>query len=527
MLKDFRHESEKESLSILSKNITINAMMTVANSIISEVSELSMILDRGFFVTRSSFPRLHRIFHTAMEKLEITDNVLLFLNNDYNLSVKTFGGDGYYTIVCNSSCISEYTDEQLMALFGHELAHIGCGHIEYLQLVEYFDSISKKFGGDFIGAALTSAKTVLYNWFRYAYYSADRAAAICAGSVKPVIEILGSAMGMSKDSRFVKYDIPALLRTAENKTLPTETGVIPQILVQSFLATSPTPYASLRLKEIYKWVQTDSCLEVSPQVFYNGMCYYVDFTKLITPPEKITKEFIGKMHFSAYCGDKEAITYLGNAYLQGKIIPRDIYIGLEYIKKAADLGDPEAITILGKIFSAGLAGFIPQNVGKASLLLRYAAGKGYLEAQNLISIDKSFYDYKERMGKIIAACKETFKKTNPEYDFQFIDDSPYNLESKEIKDKLLIPDKDILHAFEKSEEFDRIFAVTDTGVFYKTGLFMPEHITWKTLIVQDLTAVTNHGIAEVMSEGDLIYSCDKLKSKQSIFGFIYIVKKNF
>ena len=70
---------------------------------------------------------------------------------------------------------------------------------------------------------------------------------------------------------------------------------------------------------------------------------------------------------------------LGEIYMAGKIIDKDVAMAVEHYTRAAKLGSPEAMNRLGQLWAAGLQG--QPDHQEAAIWYRKAAAQGFAEAQ--------------------------------------------------------------------------------------------------------------------------------------------------
>lgn len=141
-------------------------------------------------------------------------------------------------------------------------------------------------------------------------------------------------------------------------------------------------------------------------------------------------------------GDRDAMTILGNAYIEGSDIEKDQHAGVQLLKRAADLNDPRAMTLLGthlwldigamnhpnevvQLYTrAANMGYVP---GIMLLSMAYMYGYGteqdLKEAQrlntllaDLLDVDKSFSHVTKRLRSDQALFKQACEKFLPNFE---------------------------------------------------------------------------------------------------------------
>lgn len=85
---------------------------------------------------------------------------------------------------------------------------------------------------------------------------------------------------------------------------------------------------------------------------------------------------------AAFGGYSRAMTYLGNTYLKGDLLPQSTSIAIEWYEQAARKNDPEAQLALGTLYAEGTA--VPAQHDMAIQLLTQAANAGLSEAKDLL-----------------------------------------------------------------------------------------------------------------------------------------------
>lgn len=155
--------------------------------LISKVMEYSF--ERVFYlqnvadnvrVTDKMFPRLHKYLRWACAILGV-DEPELYVSMDPQPNAFTYGHKNPF-IVLTSGLVDMLDEEERFYVIGHELGHIKCDHVLYTVVAQNLAAILDIIGqatlgiGALIGGALAIP---LYDWYRKAELSADRAALLC------------------------------------------------------------------------------------------------------------------------------------------------------------------------------------------------------------------------------------------------------------------------------------------------------------------------------------------------------------
>lgn len=139
-------------------------------------------------VTPRMFPRLHRYLGWGCRILGI-DEPELYVNMDPVPNAYTYGHRKPF-IVLTSGLVDMLSDEELFFCMAHELGHIKAEHVLYGVLARNIADIVNAFGaatlgiGKLIGQGLVIA---LYDWYRKAELTADRAGLLCVQDIDPCV----------------------------------------------------------------------------------------------------------------------------------------------------------------------------------------------------------------------------------------------------------------------------------------------------------------------------------------------------
>lgn len=262
-MPNFTHPEESARFNESNNNIFIKYILPRINSFNESVTSVAKIPDRSFAVTENTCPRLYEAFHTAWQKLKMDNGrkCTLFCSMDYDRNIKTSGTDDDALIVVSSTCLEDFSDKQLLALLGREVGHLKLNHLRYLVAFNTIDSIagqlpnivSRLLGVDNVASAI---KGWLFEMLLVTQYSADRAGAIVAGDILPVIQnnLMIAGIEHSKDClNFEDYLTENLRQDFNNLDRVTK------VLMINALRDLPMPFAIPRIKELVKWSASEDC----------------------------------------------------------------------------------------------------------------------------------------------------------------------------------------------------------------------------------------------------------------------------
>jgi Zn-dependent protease with chaperone function len=163
------------------------------------------LLGNAVKVSERQFPRIHGIVHTAADVLGIAQpNV--FIVNSPTLNAATFGTNDDSFIVVHSALIDHYSEDELLAVIGHECGHIHNSHVAYLTALHYLTYMA----GVFMPWILQPALVALRAWSRRAEVTCDRAAMLVVKK-EQVAERAIAKLAVGSPKLYEEFNLEAFL----------------------------------------------------------------------------------------------------------------------------------------------------------------------------------------------------------------------------------------------------------------------------------------------------------------------------
>ncbi|MEZ4364840.1 MAG: M48 family metallopeptidase [Kofleriaceae bacterium] len=137
-------------------------------------------------VTDRMYGRLHRSLTWACKILDVPEPEL-YVTLDPTPNAFTYGHTRPF-ITVTSGLIEVLSDEELFFVLGHEVGHIKAGHVLYGTMARNIAAVVALIGqatlglGALLGQGLVVA---LYEWYRKAELTSDRAALLCVQDLEP------------------------------------------------------------------------------------------------------------------------------------------------------------------------------------------------------------------------------------------------------------------------------------------------------------------------------------------------------
>ena len=138
---------------------------------------------------------MHRLLRDAANILDVKALPEIYVSQNPFLNAGAIGAENPF-ITLNSSILPILTDEELLAVIGHELGHIASGHGLYKtllwMLLNFAAGIVQFPAGQ---AALLALITALREWDRKSELSADRAGLLTVQDINPSLTLLMKLAG--------------------------------------------------------------------------------------------------------------------------------------------------------------------------------------------------------------------------------------------------------------------------------------------------------------------------------------------
>lgn len=185
-VEDFRHPNDARATDALKK---IPGLDKVLAKLLEYGLERLYYVDNvasNLRVTPRMFGRLHRSLTWAAKILDVPEPEM-YVTVDPVPNAFTYGHTRPF-ITVTSGLVDMLTDEELFFVIGHEMGHIKAGHVLYGTMARNIAAVVALLGqatlgfGALLGQGLVIA---LYEWYRCAELTADRAALLCVQDIEP------------------------------------------------------------------------------------------------------------------------------------------------------------------------------------------------------------------------------------------------------------------------------------------------------------------------------------------------------
>jgi Zn-dependent protease with chaperone function len=183
---EFRHPLDQRATDALKKVPGLDKVLAKILEIGLERLLYIQNVASNIRVTPKMFPRLHRSLTWATKILDVPEPEL-YVAVDPIPNAWTYGHTKPF-ISLTTGLIDMLSDEELFFVIGHEVGHIKADHVLYGTMASNIAAIIELVGsltlgiGSLLGVGLVFA---LYEWYRCAELTADRAALLCVQDLEP------------------------------------------------------------------------------------------------------------------------------------------------------------------------------------------------------------------------------------------------------------------------------------------------------------------------------------------------------
>lgn len=251
--KSWEHPADRAALAALRQVPGFSELLRKLIGATTEKSIRLIALSSSVRVSECQFPKVHTLVREAVDVLDIERIPEVYISQNPLMDAGIFGVMNPF-ITLNSALIERLSDEELLAVLGHEIGHCASGHALYKTLLWLIVNISKlalQFpGGNVVFLAVIAA---LKEWDRKSELSADRAGLLVMQDPNPSYTVLmklagGSNIGEMNINDFfdqaAEYESGGDILDSAYKLL--------NLLWQSH------PFPVLRLSELKFWLDSGS-----------------------------------------------------------------------------------------------------------------------------------------------------------------------------------------------------------------------------------------------------------------------------
>ncbi len=247
--RSWEHPADRAALVALKQLPGLDMVIQSILSLVSDRSLRLVALASSVRVSPIQYPRIYRLHQEACSILDTPYMPDLYISQNPFLNAGAIGVDKPF-IMLNSSLVEKLTDDEVQSVIGHEIGHCVSGHALYSTLLILLLQISTSLLQIPIAQlALYAIIAALYEWYRKAELSSDRAGLLVAQNPDVSYGVLMKLAGGTDTSQM---SIDEFFKQAQDY----ESGGDVLDSVHKFLNLlfQTHPFPVLRLTELKVWI---------------------------------------------------------------------------------------------------------------------------------------------------------------------------------------------------------------------------------------------------------------------------------
>ena len=208
------------------------------------------------------FPELVRLMETARTRLDIPMRPSMFLGESPHMNAISIGFNDPI-IVVQSALLDQLTDDEMVAVLGHELGHLHPSHHVYHGLAQIVLMGGATIAG-MAGALAMPLKIALMQWQRASELTADRAAVLACRDLQTSVRLMLKFAGGSREGtrRRTKIQLGAFLRQARELARLESTDPVDAALAAWMTMDRTHPFVAWRVMHMVQWVERGRFLDI-------------------------------------------------------------------------------------------------------------------------------------------------------------------------------------------------------------------------------------------------------------------------
>lgn len=251
----FQHPLDIQAAANLKKVPLLPALLKVVSGSVFEKQIRLMHIASTVRLGPNQGRTVYEKFIKAASILDLPALPEIYVSNQYVINAYAFGIK-QYQITLLAGLIDSLSEEELLAVIGHELGHVKCQHMLYKTMAY----ILRMFGIEFLKTLLPAGtgtlaslplQLAILHWERMAELSCDRAALLVVQDPTVVASALSKLAGGSKKI-LPEINLEDILQQAEEYE-DSGDGLVEQLFKVNMMLTQTHPFPVVRAKEIMAW----------------------------------------------------------------------------------------------------------------------------------------------------------------------------------------------------------------------------------------------------------------------------------
>lgn len=248
---DFIHPEDEAALRQMESIPGFSTLIKKVMAIGLENLQYGINMASTIRLSERQLPDIYRHLPPICQQLGIPEPEL-YLQMDPNPNAWTYGDTRIY-ITLTSGLVEMMTDDELDSVIAHECGHILCRYVLYHTIAQWISSGLASLG--ILGSLAAPVEYALLYWYRKSELSADRAASIVTSP--EIVASVQARLSGGPSSITSKIDMREWARQADEYDRIQNSGIWNKALQLSVIAGQNHPFAAVRVREIFKWGESE------------------------------------------------------------------------------------------------------------------------------------------------------------------------------------------------------------------------------------------------------------------------------
>lgn len=255
----FQHPMDVQASANLGKVPLLAPLIKMVSGSIFEKQMRLMSISSTVRLGPKQAPSLYKKFEKAATILDLPELPELYVSSQYVINAVAFGVERYQ-IIMYAGLIDFLSEEELLAVIGHELGHVKCQHMLYktiAYILRYF-GVQALYSLLPAGTALLATiplQLAILEWERKAELSCDRAGLLVVQDPEVVARALAKLAGGSKNI-LPELNLNEVLQQAKEYD-DTSDGLIEKLFKVNMMLVQTHPFPIVRAREIMAWADSE------------------------------------------------------------------------------------------------------------------------------------------------------------------------------------------------------------------------------------------------------------------------------
>lgn len=211
-------------------------------------------------VSAEQYPSLYAKYVKLAQVLDVPQLPTLYVDTNPVINAYASGMKDYY-IVLHSGLIDVMSDDELMAILGHELGHVKCNHMQYKTLAHMMNFVGANVLNLLLPGvgqwAALGVQLALLEWSRKAEFSCDRAGALATRKPEAMAGALAKLGGFSAKIGGETLNMTQVFAQADEYQEIGASSTYEKLLKLYVLMNLTHPHPIVRVAEITRWGEGD------------------------------------------------------------------------------------------------------------------------------------------------------------------------------------------------------------------------------------------------------------------------------